>query len=167
MIAGVLHFSFTVSDIEESVDWFERVLGLELVHRQRQDNAYTRVLVGMPDAVLEVALLRVPGVSSGHSTHHLELIQYVSPVGEGPRSMSSNDVGASHFALLVTDIHQRHQRMRDQGVAFRSPPVEITEGANKGGFACYFEGPDSLTFELLQPSAQRLEEMGLLEGDGN
>jgi catechol 2,3-dioxygenase-like lactoylglutathione lyase family enzyme len=166
VIAGVLHFSFTVSDIEESVEWFERVLGLEVVHRQRQDNAYTRLLVGMPDATLEVALLRVPGVPSGPSTHHLELIQYVSPVGAGPRPTPSNDVGASHLALMVTDIHRRYERMCEQGVAFRGPPVEITEGTNKGGFACYFEGPDFLTFELLQPSQERLEELGLLDGDG-
>lgn len=166
MIAGILHFSFTVSDIEQSVDWFERVLGLELVHRQRQENAYTRVLVGMPDAVLEVALLRVPGVSSGHSNHHVELLQYVSPIGAEARQMPSNDVGASHLALMVTDIHQRFERLREQGVVFRGPPVEITEGTNKGGFACYFEGPDFLTFELLQPSARRLQELGLSTGEG-
>ena len=51
MIADVLHFSFTVSDIERSIDWYTRVLGLEFVHRQRQDNEYTRKLVGIPDAV--------------------------------------------------------------------------------------------------------------------
>jgi catechol 2,3-dioxygenase-like lactoylglutathione lyase family enzyme len=61
MIAGVLHFSFTVSDLERSVEWYTRVLGLALVHRQRQDNAYTRTLVGMPDAVLVRHLDARPG----------------------------------------------------------------------------------------------------------
>ena len=81
MIADVLHFSFTVSDLDAAVDWFESVLGLEVVHRQRQDNPYTRSLVGMDDAVLDVAQLVIPGSLPRHSTHMLELIQYHAPPG--------------------------------------------------------------------------------------
>ena len=161
VIADVLHFSFTVSDVEECVDWFQRVLGLELVHRQRQDNAYTRTLVGIPDAVLEVAQFIVPGVPPARSTHMLELVQYVTPAGRKPRELPTNDVGVAHLALMVTDIHARHRRMCEQGVVFRNPPVEITAGANAGGWACYFHGPDGITFELLQPSPQRLAQLGL------
>lgn len=161
MIADVLHFSFTVSDLEEAVDWCTGVLGLELVHRQRQDNAYTRTQVGMPDAVLEVAQLAVPGVPPARSTHILELVEYVSPRGLGPRPLLTNDAGVAHLALMVTDIHSRYERMCAQGVAFRNPPVRITEGANHGGWACYLHGPDGITFELLQPSAVRLASLGL------
>ena len=38
---GVLHFSFTVSDIDKSVRWYTDVLGLELVNRQRQNNQFS------------------------------------------------------------------------------------------------------------------------------
>jgi catechol 2,3-dioxygenase-like lactoylglutathione lyase family enzyme len=150
VIADVLHFSFTVSDIELSVDWYTRVLGLELVHRQRQDNEYTRKLVGLPGAVLEVAQFAVPGVPPARSTHMLELVQYVVPKGRTPEALPTNDIGVAHLALMVTDIHARHARMSEQGVAFRNPPVEITAGANRGGYACYFHDPDGITLELLQ-----------------
>jgi catechol 2,3-dioxygenase-like lactoylglutathione lyase family enzyme len=161
VIADVLHFSFTVSDIEQSVDWYTRVLGLELVHRQRQDNEYTRMLVGIPDAVLEVAQFVVPGVPPARSTHMLELVQYVAPAGRHPGVLPTNDVGAAHLALMVTDIHERHARMVGEGVAFRNPPVAITAGANEGGYACYFHDPDGITFELLQPPVGRLRGLGL------
>jgi len=161
MIADVLHFSFTVSDIEEATDWFVRVLGLELVHRQRQDNAYTRELVGMPDAVLEVAQLQVPGVPPARSTHMLELVEYVTPRGRGAQTLPTNDAGAAHLALMVTDIHSRHRRMVEQGVRFKNPPVAITAGANEGGWSCYLLGPDGITLELLQPSPRRLAQLGL------
>jgi catechol 2,3-dioxygenase-like lactoylglutathione lyase family enzyme len=161
LIADVLHFSFTVSDIERSIDWYTRVLGLELVHRQRQDNEYTRKLVGMPDAVLEVAQFVVPGVLPARSTHMLELVEYVAPRGRVAEAMPTNDVGVAHLALMVTDIHERHRRMNSQGVAFRNPPVEITAGANRGGYACYFHDPDGITFELLQPAPERLRDLGL------
>lgn len=163
MIADVLHFSFTVSDIEASIDWYTRVLGLELVHRQRQENQYTRILVGIPDAVLEVAQFAVPGVPPARSTHMLELVEYITPHGRDVGRLEPNSVGAPHLALIVTDIEARYERMRKLGVAFRNPPVEITEGANVGGFGCYFHDPDGITLELHQPSSERLRRLGLLE----
>jgi catechol 2,3-dioxygenase-like lactoylglutathione lyase family enzyme len=160
VLADVLHFSFTVSDIERSVAWYTGVLGLELVHRQRQDNEYTPLLVGIPGAVLEVAQLKLPTVAPPYSTHMLELIQYVAPEGTRP-DLPTNNVGVAHLALLVTDIHERHQRMAALGVSFRNPPVEITAGANKGGWACYLHDPDGITLELLQFSDQRALDLGL------
>ena len=41
-------------------------------------------------------------------------------------------------------------RIAAEGVRFRNPPVEITAGANRGGYACYFHDPDGITLELLQ-----------------
>lgn len=160
MIADVLHFSFTVSDIDRSVTWYTEILGLELVHRQRQENSYTQVLVGIPGAVLEVAQFKVPTVDSVYSSHMLELIQYVEG-GGGTRDLPTNQVGVAHLALLVTDIQERYMRMVKAGVIFRNPPVEITMGANQGGFACYLHDPDGITLELLQFSPQRAEHLGI------
>ncbi|NBF00436.1 VOC family protein, partial [Nonomuraea sp. K271] len=78
---GVWHFSFTVADLDRSVAFYRDLLGFALVHRQEQDNAYTRRLVGHPDAVLRVAQLAVPGQPRGLSTHDLELVEYVRPRG--------------------------------------------------------------------------------------
>jgi catechol 2,3-dioxygenase-like lactoylglutathione lyase family enzyme len=136
VIADVLHFSFTVRDIDRSVDWYTRVLGLELVHRQRQENAYTPILVGIPGAVLEIAQFAVPGVAPARSTHMLELVEYIAPPGRDLGELATNAVGCAHLALLVTDLRARYERMEALGVAFRNPPVEITEGANAGGLAC-------------------------------
>lgn len=162
MIADVLHFSFTVSDIEESISWYTDVLGLELVHRQRQENAYTQKLVGIDGAVLEVAQLKIPGLDSAYSTHMLELIEYVEARGDHPSDLPTNQVGVAHLALLVTDIHDRFARMSAKGVRFLNPPVEITEGANAGGWACYLRDPDGCTIELLQFSADRAASLSMV-----
>jgi lactoylglutathione lyase len=162
VIADVLHFSFTVSDLERSIDWYTCVLGLELIHRQRQDNEYTRELVGIADAVLEVAQFAVAGVPPARSTHTLELVEYVQPKRGKVQALPTNEVGAAHLALMVTDVHARYERMRAEGVSFRNPPVEITAGANRGGFAAYLRDPDGITLELLQPSDARLAELGLI-----
>ena len=161
MIADVLHFSFTVSDIDQSIEWYTNVLGLGAVHRQRQENEYTPILVGIPGAVLEVAQFAVPGAPgqvdptcwSAWSTSLREAAIW----GE----VATNAVGCAHLALIVTDIEHRYEHMRALGVAFRNPPVAISAGANAGGFACYFHDPDGITLELLQPSPARLQGMGL------
>ena len=138
MLADVLHFSFTVSDIDRSVAWYVDVVGLELVGRQRQDNDYTRTLVGMADAVLEVARLRIPGRSPGLSDHMLELVQYVEPAG--PRiPLRTNSPGVAHLAFLVDDIEARYQRMSAAGVEFRGRPVSITAGTNAGRLGLLFQ----------------------------
>jgi lactoylglutathione lyase len=160
MIADVLHFSFTVSDIERSVRWYVDVLGLELVHRQRQDNEYTQRLVGIPGAVLEVAQFKLTTVDPPYSTHMLELIEYVEQTGARP-DLPINNVGVPHLALLVNDIHDRYERMAAQDVRFVNPPVEITAGVNKGGWACYFRDPDGIALELLQFSDDRADRLGI------
>jgi len=149
------HFSFHVEDLDTSVDFYERVLGLELVHRQEQSNEYTRALVGFPDASLRIAQLRVPGQPLGCSSHHLDLVEYVAPRGAALRA-GRNRPGTSHLAFAVTDIHETYDRLHGLGVAFVSPPQAITAGANQGGYACYFVDPDSITLELVQPPPQTL-----------
>ena len=160
MIADVLHFSFTVSDIDASIAWYTEDLGLRLVHRQRQENEYTPRLVGIPGTVLDVAQFAIPGLDSRFSTHMLELVQYVRPDG-GRHDLATNRVGVAHLALLVTDLHDTYERMRDRGVFFQSEPIAITEGANAGGYACYLHDPDGITIELMQFSKSRAEALGM------
>ncbi len=147
---GVWHFSFTVADIDASVAFYEGVLGLDLVHRQDQDNDYTRSLVGFPDASLRIAQLAVPGQWRGVSTHDLELVEYVVPRG-APYEPGRNRPGASHLAFAVEDARAEHERLVGLGVVFVSPPQAITSGANEGGYTCYFLDPDGITLELVQP----------------
>ena len=158
MIIGVMHFSFTVSDIEKSVTWYTDVLGLKLVSRQSQNNKYTKILVGMSEAVLEVARFQIPNAPLAPSDHILELVQYVEPIGQVV-PLKTNSPGVAHLAFLVSDIVERFNRLSSLGVSFRNPPVLITEGTNRGGMVCYFHGPDGETLEFLQPSPENLAKM--------
>lgn len=147
MFKGLSHLAFTVSDIDASVHWYEMILGLHLVARQRQDNAYTRQMVGVEDAVLEVAEFELDAANADLT---LELIQYVHPPG-GRLSLATTNVGVAHLSFIVGDIDTEHRRLATYGVEFISPPVDISEGMNKGGRACYFKDPDGITLELFQP----------------
>src|SRR5438128_10566932 len=116
MITGVWHFSFTVSDLERSLDFYTGLLGMKLTHRQDQSSGYTRKLVGYPDADLRVALLGFEGASSP-SGHVLELIQYRAPVcpAHPPGTAYPN---SAHLAFVTENAPREYERLRAAGVHF-------------------------------------------------
>lgn len=156
MLIGVWHVGLHVSDIDRSIQFYVENLGLELVHRQEQRNAYTSRLVGFDQAHLKVAQLKIPFVATGTvSSHLLELVEYVTPRG---RSISPPrcDAGTAHVAFAVDDIHREYERLVANGVRFVSPPNAIEAGVNLGGWTCYFVDPDDITMELAQaPQSNR------------
>ncbi len=152
---GVWHASFTVSNIEESIEFYCGLLGLELYHQQVQHNEYTSKLVGFPDANLKVAMLRIPNAFVGPSGHHLELVEYVHPRGE-KTDVTTNRPGSPHLAFVTDDIFADFHRLSAAGVRFKAEaPVAIVAGVNQGGHTIYFLDPDDITLEMLQPPTGR------------
>ena len=149
MLLTYWHFSFTVADIQRSIDFYTNVLGMELVHTQEQANEYTRKLVGYPDAHLKVAQLVVAAQNRERSGHLLELVEYVQPQCP-PMDTATCRPGSAHLAFQVDDCWKEYERMTALGVRFKSEPNAITAGINKGGFTCYFLDPDDITLEIIQ-----------------
>ena len=157
MIKAIWHFSFTVSNLERSITFYRDILGMELVHVQEQSNPYTRKLVGYPDAHLRVAQLKTPADTCSPSTHVLELVEYVAPEGVKIDTSTCN-VGTAHLAFVVDDIFAAYETWRQKGVRFKSAPVAIEEGINKGGYTVYFLDPDDITLEIVQPPPHLLNQ---------
>lgn len=154
MIKGIWHTSFTVENLENTIYFYKEVLGLELVHTQNQNNAYTRKLVGYDDADLKVAMFKIPGSDAHPSGHVLEFVEYVSPKGEFVPSGTAHTRSA-HVAFVVSNIHELIRSLQEKGVKFKSEVVPIEAGINKGGFTVYFWDPDEITLELVQPPSHR------------
>jgi catechol 2,3-dioxygenase-like lactoylglutathione lyase family enzyme len=155
-LSGIWHTSFTVSDLDRSLEFYCGLLGLEVMTRQEQQNEYTSRLVAFPDAHLKVAMLRIPGAFAGPSNHHLELVEYVHPRGE-PTDVATNRAGAPHLAFVTEDIHADFARLKAAGVRFKADePIAIVAGINTGGFTVYLLDPDDITLELHQPPPGRM-----------
>jgi catechol 2,3-dioxygenase-like lactoylglutathione lyase family enzyme len=144
MLKSWHHTSFTVSDMERSLAFYRDLLGLRVTADMQPEADYPARVTGYPGATFRIVYLRL-----GDDPHLLELIQYTTGQG-APLRPATNRPGCAHICFLVDDLPAAYERLRAQGVAFVSPPVPITQGVNRGGFAVYLRDPDGATIELLQ-----------------
>jgi lactoylglutathione lyase len=149
-LAAVLHTGLTVSDLERSIAFYRDILGLELVSQWDSAQPYLRTVVGFPDAELRIALLRLRGPAAPPG-HLIELLEYRSPRGVRGDARTCNP-GNGHVAFMVEDLDRAHAELRAKGVRFKSAPVDVDHGRNKGAKVVYFLDPDDITLELIQPA---------------
>ena len=147
------HVGLTVSDIERSIVFYRDVLGMTLVRRRpRVDADYVGRQTGYAGVALSVASFQV----LPESRQTLEVVQYLNHDGS-PIDPATNRAGSSHLCLLVSDFHACHAELKAKGVDFKSEPVTITAGPNKGGMVIYLSDPDGYTIELFQPPMRESE----------
>jgi catechol 2,3-dioxygenase-like lactoylglutathione lyase family enzyme len=137
------HIGITVSDLDRSIPFYRDLLGFNVAYERGEVKAeYMPRLVGIEGARLKIAGLDLPGL-------HLDLVQYLAP--EGATTVGRTcDVGNGHLGFTVDDIWAAYHRLKAAGVTFKSEPVSITEGRNKGGWGIYFTDPDGVTLEMIQ-----------------
>jgi lactoylglutathione lyase len=137
------HVGLTVSDLERSVAFYRDLLGFAVVYERGEVLAeYMPRLVGLPGARLKIAGLDLPGL-------HLDLIEYIAPQGANAAGPTC-DVGNGHLGFTVDDLWAAYRQLVAAGVRFKSEPVSITHGPNRGGWAVYFTDPDGITLEMIQ-----------------
>ena len=143
MLKRVHHMSFTVSNLERSIEFYRDVLGLSLWFPMEYRGGTLAAITGMPDVHMKGAFMRL-------GDFRLELWQYLHPEGMkiAPRTC---DVGSAHIAFLVDDIQEVYRNLLAKGVRFRSEPQLGTEpGPGKDTWSLYFEDPSGNTLELIE-----------------
>jgi catechol 2,3-dioxygenase-like lactoylglutathione lyase family enzyme len=140
-VVSINHVSFTVSNLEKSVDFYTLVLGLKLLDISKRSPQYSAQVTGIPGAHLKIAYL-----SLGEAK--LELIQYLAG-GGGKINTSTHYVGSTHLCLNVSDINNFYKHFIDHGGKTVAFPKKIPAGVNKGRKGFYGEDPDSNKLEFI------------------
>ena len=135
MITDYNHVSFTVSNLDRSIDFYTKAFGFTFL--QRFESIGSKV-AGYPDLHSKVVFLQLGGLN-------LELIEYVNPRGEHRPVLETKDVGTAHFALTCDDVHVEYERLKKMGVRFKSEP-QVSK--RFGTMSVYGLDPDGITFEL-------------------
>jgi len=146
LITATDHTSFTVSDVERSVSFYQDTLGFKLLSLAERPPGFSELATGIKGAHLKTDYLEMPG------GHRLELIQYLCPPG-GKLDPRTNNVGSAHLALIVDDLRAMHRELKGRGFRFKGEPIEIPAGPNKGNWMVYLLDPDDFTLELIQIGA--------------
>ena len=145
-VKRVAMIGFTVSDMERSVAFYERVLGFEKVAELQVTGSEYDSLQGV-----FASNMRIVHMKLGEQT--LELTQYVSPEGRPiPVPSHSNDLWFEHMAIVVSDMEKAYEVLRRNGVRQISPEPQTIPESNvpaAGIKAIKFRDPDNHDLELL------------------
>lgn len=142
MITGFNHSSFTVSDLQRSIDFYCNILGMNLVREAQRPEDYTESVTGIEGCSLNIAIVEGWG-------HRLELIEYVG-LAKKKKSAPCSSPGAAHICFNADEIESTVERLRQKGVMFVSDPVTVPSEPNKGGKVVYGKDPDGIVFELVE-----------------
>ncbi|MBI2171289.1 MAG: VOC family protein [Chloroflexi bacterium] len=137
MITSHNHSSFTVSNLERSVAFYQAIIGFQVESLFEARGEGIRQITGFQDAHLKVAHLLL-------GDFRLELVQYLAPKGVAA-DLATNNVGSAHIAFYADDVEATYHQMRAKGVRFRSTPVAGAPGRPR---VAYFLDPDGITLEL-------------------
>lgn len=124
-IAGFHHLSFTVSNRERTVAWYEEVMGFER-HSEVQADTFTRTRMRQPDSGIVITL-----------TEHGQ--------GAGDR-FAETRTGLDHVSLQVPGLQELQawkRRFEEHGVDHS----EIKE-TGSGAAMITFRDPDNIQLEL-------------------
>jgi lactoylglutathione lyase len=149
LVQQIHHTGFTVSDLERSVSFYTDLLGCEVVTRHERRGGYIAELLGVADAHVRLAQLRLPT-----APHVLELMAYVAPPplrgATGPRV-----IGAAHVCFDVGDLAGLHARLEAAGVRSVGALVRMDSGPNAGGSSVYVLDPDGIVVQLRETPPRR------------
>jgi lactoylglutathione lyase len=123
-----LHTMVRVTDIDASLDFYCKKLGLEEIRRfESEKGRFTLIFLAAPKDKATSAASRAP---------ELELTYNWDPeTYTGGRNFG-------HLAYKVDNIYETCQRLMDSGVTINRPP--------RDGHMAFVRSPDNISIELLQ-----------------
>ena len=138
------HTGITVSNLEQSLAFWENVLGFELSHRAHQTAELASEITGVAGAEISIAVVKAPG------GHKVELLEYLAPPDRKHVDLRPCDVGSVHVAFTVDNLDAVLNAIAASGWKAAGKPQTLTTGPNAGKRVVYVRDPDGTTIELMQ-----------------
>lgn len=142
MIDSVNHVSFTVSDLDESIRFYQEVLGMECVSKASRDKNFSSAVTGIEGVSMNIAYMIAPGFA-------VELIEYTT--GQGKRiDTSTNNPGSTHLCFNISDYDNWLERMKQNSVKICGELCVVPAGPNKGKRVCYMLDNEGNHLEFIE-----------------
>lgn len=161
-MSNIKYVGMTVANLEKSVKFYTEVLSFQKI-------LDTEVWGEDWEKIQGVFGLRMKIVQIQLGDEKISLMEYLTPEGRPiPRDSRSNDGWFQHIAIVVTDMEQAYQHLRQYNVRHSSTsPQQLPEWNEKlGGVqAFYFKDPDGHNLELIQFPADQADDKWLQDTD--
>lgn len=133
------HVGMTVPDLDAAVHFFENALCSRLLWRV---GPFHETPTAVPIKAVHLAMLRLgPNVN-------VELQMFEAE--QQQRKMPSNiDMGATHIAIFVEDLHAAAESLKKHGAELLPGPIQARGEVKKGEQIWYFKTPWGAFMEIL------------------
>jgi len=123
MSSELIHTCYRITDIDKSVDFYEK-LGFEEHRRMDLPDGATNIFMGLPDDGARLELTYNPGVES-----------YDIGTGYG------------HIAITASDLDGTLGKLAEIGIEPEKPPYQVREGGSR---LCFVRDPDDYRIEMIE-----------------
>lgn len=151
---SIMHVSFFTDQMEVMRDFYENKLGLKpkvitkaKAYLDRENSAYHQIALKDPEKIIIIYIEIAPG-------QFIEL--FPKNEGQGPAAKPNQNLGYSHFALLVDDIYATKDELMARGVEIDTP---ISKGPS-GTYQMWIHDPDGNKFEIMQYTKDSYQVVG-------
>ncbi len=141
------HTGFNVSNMDQSLEFYRGLLGLEVTRDFVFEGETLDKLGGIPHSKAHLVFL-----GNGDGRHFLELVEWLSPAGTPANSTPINDVGVSHLGLQIDDADRFYSELSSKGVRFTTNSPVTREDAiyPNARKICFLQDPDGNRIEFLE-----------------
>ena len=139
-IVGYRHTGIIVLNLENSLAFYHKILGLEIIQEHVDSSEYISEITKLDKLTAKYAKLRIPGGAI------LELLTYPSHPTEKAAS-EIHQVGEAHLAFAVESAIQAYHELVENKVICLSKPVLSSEKIAKVFFCL---DPDNYRVEIVE-----------------
>ena len=151
---SMMHVSFYTDHMDEMRDFYENKLGLKpkiitkaKIYKGLNRGYYSEVAETDPEKVIIVYIEIAP-------SQFIEL--FPKNNGQGPHDNWNQNLGYSHFALLVDNIFETRDELIARGVEIDN---EISKGPSET-YQMWIHDPDGNKFEIMQYTEKSFQVVG-------
>lgn len=140
MVKNIRHTGIVVNDLNASLNFYERLLGFEVVRQKDESRDYIDQLLALHGTKITTVKMAAP------DGQMIELLYYHShPREQKPREIC--DIGISHIAFTVDDLNSEYEKLKGHGIRFNCPPQLSPDGRAKVTFC---QAPEGTFVELVE-----------------